>query len=77
MVRLFVAVLAFAYPVLASACAVCFEADGERRVAYYVTTLVMIALPAALAIAGVLWVRSAARSTQQRPQEASAGDDAN
>jgi hypothetical protein len=50
-------VLAAGLPGLAAACPVCFDADGARRIAYYLTTAGMLLLPIAMGTGLVVWLR--------------------
>ena len=50
----------------AGACSSCFTATEATRQAYYGTTLLLIVLPFALAGALGLWLRRAARRSQER-----------
>ena len=50
----------------AAACSSCFTATEATRQAYYGTTLLLIVLPVALAGTLGLWLRRAARRSQER-----------
>jgi hypothetical protein len=50
----------------AAACSSCFTATEATRRAYYGTTLLLIIVPFALAGALGLWLRRAARRSQER-----------
>lgn len=48
---------ALGVPAVAAACPVCFDADGARRIAYYVTTAGMLVLPLAMGAGMLFWLR--------------------
>lgn len=55
---------AAAWPHLAAACAVCFSAREESRIAFGVTTAVLTALPLLMIGGAVLWLRLRARRAE-------------
>ena len=52
-----VALLVTLWPQLAAACAVCFSADGEARVAFIKTTILLTLMPLVLAGGALWWLR--------------------
>ena len=54
----------------ASACGVCISASEETRIAYYVTTVLMMALPFVFLGALVIWLVRGARSQRERQEAA-------
>jgi len=61
-------------PAAAHACAVCFSATEQNRVAFLVTTIVLSLLPLGLIGGGLLWLRRQARLMFEEQGSAGGGE---